>query len=35
MPIFGVSVNVPGDDKLNYINFGSTVEHGKFWGTLK
>ena len=25
MPIFGVSVNVPGDDKLKYINFGSTV----------
>ena len=25
MPIFGMSVNVPGDDKLKYINFGHTV----------
>ena len=25
MTIFGMSVNVPGDDKLKYINFGHTV----------
>ena len=25
MPIFGVSVSVPGDDKLKYINLGYTV----------